>query len=68
MSLVWGHATGIIILLMMMIFIGIWVWAWLPRHRTEFNLLAHLPMEDQADSHQLDDKSAVRKNPYEEVL
>lgn len=51
MSVIWGHATGIIILFMMTIFIGIWIWAWLPRHNAEFNLLAQLPMEDQFRPH-----------------
>ena len=49
MSAVWGHAIGVVILLMMLVFIAVWLWAWSPRHKSEFDQLARLPMHDAED-------------------
>ena len=47
MSPFWGHLAGVVTVVAMIAFIGIWVWAWLPTHKTEFDELATLPMEDE---------------------
>ena len=49
MSPLWGFIAGIVTLVVMLAFIGIWVWAWLPGHKTGFDALATLPMEDGKD-------------------
>ena len=49
MSPLWGYVAGIVTLVVMLAFAGIWVWAWLPYHKTEFDALATLPMEDGKD-------------------
>jgi cytochrome c oxidase cbb3-type subunit 4 len=53
MSPLWGFIAGIVTLVVMLAFIGIWVWAWLPNHKTEFDVLAALPMEDEIPPKQL---------------
>lgn len=45
----WGHVIGAITVVLMATFIGIWIWAWRKRHRTVFQRMAALPMEDGAD-------------------
>src|SRR4029079_1628836 len=47
MSPFWGHLAGVVTVVAMIAFIGIWIWAWLPTHKTEFDELATLPMEDE---------------------
>jgi len=49
MSPLWGQIAGVVTVVVMIAFIGIWVWAWLPNHKTEFDALATLPMEDGKD-------------------
>jgi cytochrome c oxidase cbb3-type subunit 4 len=45
MNELWGHVIGVFIVVLTLTFIGIWVWAWLPRHRKNFDALAHLPLD-----------------------
>lgn len=47
MNAAWGHLTGVLIVLMMTSFVGIWIWVWNGRHKTKFDALARLPMEDE---------------------
>lgn len=47
MNPAWGHVAGGFILLMMFTFIGIWIWAWRKYHKSTFNRMARLPMEDE---------------------
>ncbi|HEY8329402.1 MAG TPA: CcoQ/FixQ family Cbb3-type cytochrome c oxidase assembly chaperone [Rhodanobacter sp.] len=49
MSPVWGHVAGVLILLMMFTFIGIWFWAWRRYHKPTFSRMARLPMEDESE-------------------
>lgn len=49
MSDAWGHLTGVLIVLMMASFVGIWIWVWNGRHKSKFDALARLPMEDEFD-------------------
>jgi cytochrome c oxidase cbb3-type subunit 4 len=49
MNPVWGHLAGAITVLLMLVFIGIWIWAWRKRHRSTFQRMAALPMEDKPD-------------------
>lgn len=49
MNGIWGHLTGVLILLMMAAFIGIWIWVWNGRHKTKYDALARLPMQDEGD-------------------
>ena len=49
MSPLSGYIAGVVTVVAMIAFIGIWVWAWLPGHKTEFDALATLPMEDGKD-------------------
>ncbi|MEO8835908.1 MAG: cbb3-type cytochrome c oxidase subunit 3 [Caldimonas sp.] len=49
MNPVWGPIAGAFIVLMMLAFLAIWIWAWLPYHKRDFDELARLPMEDEAD-------------------
>lgn len=49
MNPIWGKIAGAITVLLMLIFIGIWVWAWRKRHRSSFQQMAELPMEDKPD-------------------
>lgn len=44
----WGHVAGAFIVLMMASFIGIWIWAWRKRHKTHFDRMAQLPLEDES--------------------
>lgn len=53
MSPVWGHVAGVVIVLMMLTFIGIWIWAWRKYHKSTFNRMARLPMEDE---HEVDNE------------
>ena len=46
MNPLWGHVAGVVTLVVMLVFIGIWAWAWLPHHKSEFDALAKLPMQD----------------------
>lgn len=46
----WGQAVGVITLLLMLSFIGMWIWAWLPGHRSAFDALSKLPMEDDGNA------------------
>lgn len=50
MSPVWGHVAGVIIVLMMLTFIGIWIWAWRKYHKSTFNRMSRLPMEDERET------------------
>ena len=59
MSPLWGHIAGVVTLVAMMAFIGIWVWAWLPNHKTEFDALATLPMEDENPPKQVEGSSTL---------
>lgn len=47
-SPVWGHVTGVVTVVLMVIFVAIWIWAWRKHHRTTFQRMAALPMEDGA--------------------
>ncbi|MBO9663012.1 cbb3-type cytochrome c oxidase subunit 3 [Dokdonella sp.] len=47
MNALWGHLTGVLIVLMMASFVGIWIWVWNGRHKSKFDALARLPMEDE---------------------
>ncbi len=46
MSALWGNLIGVLILVLMACFIGIWIWAWRARHKTVFDRMAALPLED----------------------
>ncbi|MEO8459275.1 MAG: cbb3-type cytochrome c oxidase subunit 3 [Dokdonella sp.] len=50
MSPFWGHLIGVVTVLLMLIFIGIWIWAWNGRHKTVFDELARLPMNDEENA------------------
>ncbi|MGB3269037.1 MAG: cbb3-type cytochrome c oxidase subunit 3 [Rhodanobacter sp.] len=45
MNPVWGHIAGVFIILMLVTFIGIWIWAWRKRHKSTFDRMARLPLE-----------------------
>ena len=45
MNPVWGHIAGVFIVVMLVTFIGIWIWAWRKRHKTTFDRMARLPLE-----------------------
>jgi len=47
MNPLWGHLIGVMIVLLMVVFLGIWIWAWLPHHKTVFDELALLPLDDE---------------------
>ena len=49
MNPIWGHIAGVFIVLMLVTFIGIWIWAWRKYHKSDFNRMANLPMEDATD-------------------
>lgn len=42
---IWGHVTGIVTVILMATFIGIWIWAWRKRHKSTFDRMARLPLE-----------------------
>lgn len=42
----WGHLAGVVTLVMMSSFIGIWIWVWNRRHKSKYDALARLPMDD----------------------
>jgi cytochrome c oxidase cbb3-type subunit 4 len=44
---VWGQIAGMMIILMLLTFCGIWIWAWHGRHRSTFDALARLPMNEE---------------------
>ena len=46
MSQEWGFLAGVITLILFATFVGIWIWAWRKRHRTAFDALSRLPMQD----------------------
>jgi cytochrome c oxidase cbb3-type subunit 4 len=46
MSDFYGHFIGVTIVVIMLTFIGIWIWAWLPHHKTGFDELARLPLDE----------------------
>ena len=46
----WGHLTGAVTVLLMLVFIGIWIWAWRRHHKSSFDRLARLPLEDDVDA------------------
>ncbi len=46
MSPLWGEIAGVFIIALMFAFIGIWVWAWNARHKSAFDKLAKLPLEE----------------------
>ena len=46
MNPAWGHLAGVITLILFATFVGIWIWAWRKRHRTAFDALSRLPMQD----------------------
>jgi len=54
MSPFWGHLAGVVTAVAMIAFIGIWIWAWLPTHKTEFDEIATLPMEDEISPKQVE--------------
>jgi cytochrome c oxidase cbb3-type subunit 4 len=56
MNPIWGHVAGVLILLMMFSFIGIWFWAWRKYHKPTFNRMARLPMEDESESDNSEDR------------
>lgn len=47
MSAAWGYIVGVLTVLTMLSFLAIWVWVWLPHHKTDFESLARLPMNDE---------------------
>ena len=46
MNPLWGNAIGVGIALMLVVFVAIWLWAWRPYHKTTFEALARMPMDD----------------------
>lgn len=48
MNPLWGHAAGVITVVLMATFIGIWIWAWRKKHKTVFDRMARLPLEDDS--------------------
>jgi len=56
MNPVWGHLAGVLILLMMFTFIGIWIWAWRKYHKPTFSRMARLPMEDEPEFDDREDR------------
>jgi cytochrome c oxidase cbb3-type subunit 4 len=40
-----GIITGVLIIL----FVGIWIWAWSRKNKKQFDLMARLPLEEEAD-------------------
>ncbi len=56
MNPIWGDITGVFILLMMFTFIGIWIWAWRKRHKRTFSRMARLPMEDEPEFDNKEDR------------
>jgi cytochrome c oxidase cbb3-type subunit 4 len=55
MSAMWSNAVGVMIVVLMLTFIGIWIWAWLPFHKSNFDRLARLPMNDVGPRVAVDD-------------
>lgn len=43
----WGHLAGAFTLATMLAFIGIWIWVWHSRHKSKYDALARLPMNDE---------------------
>ena len=44
----WGQVIGVFTLLTMLSFIGIWIWVWNSRHKTKYDALARIPMDDDS--------------------
>lgn len=42
--------NGLMTLLLLILFVSIWVWAWSSRNKETFDKMAHLPLEDNAQS------------------
>ena len=49
-SPIWGQVVGVFSVLTMASFIGIWIWAWRKHHKSSFDRLARLPLEDDIDA------------------
>lgn len=47
MNPLWGPLAGAFIVVMMLGFIGIWIWAWRPRHASDFQAMARVPLEEE---------------------
>ena len=45
---IWAQVIGVFTVITMLSFIGIWVWVWNGRHRTKYDALARMPMEDDS--------------------
>ena len=43
----WGQLAGMVTLVTMLSFIGIWIWVWNARHKSKYDELARLPMNDE---------------------
>ena len=46
MSAFHGHLSGVVTLVLLVTFLAIWIWAWQPWHRSSFDRLARLPLDD----------------------
>jgi len=55
MNPLWGNLAGAITVVLMAVFIGIWFWAWRARHRSVFDRMARLPMQDGSECAQHDE-------------
>ena len=44
---VWGQIAGALIIAMLVSFCGIWVWAWHAYHKSKFDELARLPLDEE---------------------
>ena len=45
---VWGQVIGVFTLLTMLTFIGIWLWVWNRHHKSKYDALARIPMDDDS--------------------
>jgi cytochrome c oxidase cbb3-type subunit 4 len=47
MNPIWGPIAGVITVILMLMFVGIWIWAWHRGHRSTFDAMSRLPLDDQ---------------------
>jgi cytochrome c oxidase cbb3-type subunit 4 len=47
MNPIWGQIVGVTTVILMLMFIGIWIFAWHRGHRSTFDAMSRLPLQDQ---------------------
>jgi cytochrome c oxidase cbb3-type subunit 4 len=48
--------SGIITAILLVVFIGAWIWAWRPARKASFNAAAQLPLQEDSETGDQEDK------------